>query len=105
VIYYQNEKIGYFRLARCDCGIYKIGADISPVFQGKGFGYHSYLNFAKDILRPMNINYLSLRVKKENITAMKLYSKLGFQIVNNVEQNTDEDVMITTVEKILLLPS
>jgi RimJ/RimL family protein N-acetyltransferase len=105
VIYFQAKKIGYFRLVKCDCGIYKIGADISPAYQGKGFGYQSYLSFAKDILQPMNINYLSLRVKKENKIANKLYLKLGFQSENDSEQDNDDEVMITTVEKILLLPS
>lgn len=105
VIYFKAEKIGYFRLVKCDCGIYKIGADISPAYQGKGFGYQSYLSFAKDILHPKHINYLSLRVKKENKIAIKLYSKLGFQTENDSVQDNDDIVMITTVEKIILLPS
>jgi RimJ/RimL family protein N-acetyltransferase len=105
VIYFQLEKIGYFRLLKCDCGIYSIGADISPVYQGKGFGYQSYLNFAKDILLPMNITYLSLRVKRKNEIAIKLYTKLGFQVENFVNQDSEDIVMISSVQKILGLPS
>jgi RimJ/RimL family protein N-acetyltransferase len=102
VIHFQTKQIGYFRLIKCDCGIYKIGADISPVYQSKGFGYQSYLSFARDVLRPMNITLLSLRVKKENKIAIKLYTKLGFQPEN---QDATDIVMISSVENILNLPS
>ena len=105
VIYYKLEKIGYFRLVKCDCGIYKIGADISPVYQGKGFGYQSYINFAKDILLPMNITYISLRVKRENKIAIRLYTKLGFQVQNFVNPHSEDIAMISSVQNIMHLPS
>lgn len=105
VILFQSKKIGYFRLIKCDCGIYQIGADISPEYQGKGFGYQSYLYFARNILRQMNITWVSLRVKKENKIAIKLYTKLGFKPVNVVNQGDADIVMISSVDNILSLPS
>ncbi|TCP97657.1 [SSU ribosomal protein S18P]-alanine acetyltransferase [Cricetibacter osteomyelitidis] len=54
---------------------------IDPAFQGKGFGI-SLLNALISKLKTKGIQTLWLEVRQSNLTAMKLYEKLGFNEVD-----------------------
>jgi RimJ/RimL family protein N-acetyltransferase len=81
LIEFNDVRIGYFRTEKITEDKMMIGADIDPIFQGKGYGYLSYLEFFDQILKPKGIKKLELRVLKINIIAFNLYIKLGFQII------------------------
>jgi RimJ/RimL family protein N-acetyltransferase len=73
--------IGYFRTEKISDHKMMIGADIDPLFQGKGYGYLAYIEFIDQIVKPGGITQLELRVLKINLIAYNLYIKLGFQVI------------------------
>lgn len=82
VIQYNDEKIGYFRLSNYsenNKNIY-IGADISPLYTGNGYGYLSYCKFLPFLFEEYQLNKVSLEVLSTNERAIHLYKKIGFII-------------------------
>ncbi len=98
VIEVAGQKIGYFRVIELSLTKILIGSDIDPDFHGRGYGYISYLQFAQEVLLPRGIKELELRVLKNNLKAIGLYKKLGFQKVNETEEDY---LMCNNVESIL----
>lgn len=80
-------KVGYFRLTRINESLWQIGADIHPNFQRKGIASKAYPVFINQIVRKLNPvpSSLELRVLKNNLIALSLYLKLGFEIDEETE--------------------
>ena len=85
VIEKGNQNLGYFRVNSISNEKVLIGADIDPQFQGQGFGFSAYIEFVIQVLSPLGVQYLELRVLKKNDKAMGLYKKLGFEITEETE--------------------
>jgi RimJ/RimL family protein N-acetyltransferase len=81
LIEFNDMRIGYFRTEKISDDKMLIGADIDPIFQGKGYGYLSYLEFLNQVVKPSGTKELELRVLKINVIAFNLYLKLGFQVI------------------------
>jgi len=81
LIEFNDIRIGYFRTEKISDDKMLIGADIDPIFQGKGYGYLSYLEFLNQVVKPSGTKELELRVLKINVIAFNLYLKLGFQVI------------------------
>ena len=82
VIWYNNERIGYFRTSNYlpeNKNIY-IGADLHKDFCGKGLAYDSYVRFIQLIFEIYDLHKISLEVLSTNQRAINLYKKLGFKI-------------------------
>ena len=80
IIEMDGNDVGYFRLIEMEHHKVMIGADIAPIYQGKGIASSAYPKFVQDVLIPKGIKELELRVLKENKIAISLYTKLGFVI-------------------------
>lgn len=66
---------------------YHIGS-IATLPESRGYGIGSRLiGFAEKQAKIHNYNKCSLTVKQENKQALKLYEKLGYQIVNSIDKN------------------
>jgi RimJ/RimL family protein N-acetyltransferase len=80
MIWVDDCRIGYFRLSNYSVenrNIY-IGADIHPSYQGKGYGYESYLKFLPFLFEELSLHKITLEVLSSNKRAIHLYNKLGF---------------------------
>lgn len=62
---------------------------------GKGFGYESSVLLIKFAFEKLKLKEINLTVYEDNLPAVNLYKKLGFQIINNIydEDNRKEFVM------------
>lgn len=81
IIVINDQKIGYFRLSNhsiINKNIY-IGADISPEYTGRGYGYLSYKEFIPFLFEKYELNKITLEVLSTNVRAIGLYKKLGFK--------------------------
>jgi RimJ/RimL family protein N-acetyltransferase len=80
VVYYQDNRIGYFRLSDYSPQNNNmfIGMDIHKNFKGKGYAYEAYIKFIPYIMDKYNLNKISLEVLSTNTVAINLYKKLGF---------------------------
>ncbi len=73
--------IGYFRLSnysKLNRNMY-IGADLDPIFRGKGYAKQAYNEFIPFIFLEYNLHKLTLEVLSTNTIAINLYQKLGFK--------------------------
>lgn len=80
IIRSEGERVGYFRLSNYskeNKNIY-IGADIHPKYQGKGYGYSSYLLFIPFLFETYDLHKITLEVLSNNSGAIRLYEKIGF---------------------------
>jgi RimJ/RimL family protein N-acetyltransferase len=80
VIELNGQRVGYFRITDTDVNQVMIGADIDPLFQGKGIASTVYPIFVQEVLIPRGVSNLELRVLKKNEIAIRFYKKLGFVI-------------------------
>ena len=80
-------KVGYFRLLQISDFSWQIGADIHPKFQNQGLASNAYPLFITEIVRRIDPppTLLELRVRKENLIAFSLYTKLGFVVAETTE--------------------
>ena len=97
VINMNGHDVGYFRIFETSKHRALIGADIAPLYQGKGVASTAYPNFVEEILIPRGFKELELRVLKKNEVAIKLYKNLGFVID---EETSDDYHMIMCVDEI-----
>jgi len=91
IIFYDNLKIGYFRLSSyspINQTIY-IGMDLHKNWRGKKLAFPAYKQFIELITTEYNLRKIYLEVLSTNIIAKNLYKKLGFQI----ESIKHEDVI------------
>ena len=87
IILRGEQQVGYFRVKRISGETWQIGADIDPVFQRQGIAGRAYPHFVREVLLPLGVTTLELRVLKKNSVAFNLYLKLGF----DVAEETDTD--------------
>ena len=80
VIYVENTPIGYFRVSNHNTQNKNImiGADIHPLFTGRGYGYKAYNEFIPFLFNTYDLHKISLEVLATNQRAINLYNKLGF---------------------------
>lgn len=86
IIQWDNTRIGYFRLSNHDPetrSIY-IGADIAPLWTGRGLSKVAYRKFLPWIARLYDIDKFRLLVKAHNTRAINLYRGLGFLTVRPI---------------------
>ncbi len=91
IINMDGHDVGYFRVLKTSNQRVLIGADIAPPYQGRRIASDAYPKFFEEILIPLGITELELRVLKKNEVAIKLYKNLGFL----VDAETSSDYHMT----------
>lgn len=76
----DNNIIGYIVLMKVDSFIELHKIAIVPDYQGQGYGFYLLKNII-DNLRLIDIENIVLEVNINNINAIKLYEKLGFNVI------------------------
>jgi RimJ/RimL family protein N-acetyltransferase len=81
IIWYNNERVGYFRTSnysKINKNIY-VGADLHKDFRGRGLAYESYCKFIPFLFNKLDLHKISLEVLSTNQRAINLYDKIGFR--------------------------
>src|SRR5688572_22835271 len=80
LILYDGRPAGYFRVSDIDeaARSIKIGADIHPELRRRGIATTAYRKFLRQLL-DQGWRRIWLEVLADNITAIRLYHKLGFR--------------------------
>lgn len=112
LVFYQNIRIGYFRLSNYSSvnkTIY-IGMDLHKDWRGKKLAYDAYKQFIPHIVKELNLRKIYLEVLSTNIVAKNLYKKLGFELESikkhDVIKNgilVDSEIMSLYVNKTCLI--
>jgi len=82
IIWNDGERIGYFRTSNYTGKTAYVGADLHKDYRGKGYGYHSYLEFLPLLFKYYDLDAVFLEVLETNDRAKYLYNKLGFKEVS-----------------------
>jgi RimJ/RimL family protein N-acetyltransferase len=80
IIRFDNDRIGYFRLAKhsqINKNIY-VGADLHEDWRGQGLSFVAYEAFIPFLFEKYQLHKISLEVLATNKRAIRLYKKLGF---------------------------
>ena len=90
VISFGNFGIGYIQLTDIDylASTAWFGIAISKIYQGKNFGFIA-MEKLHSFSKKLRIKTLFLKVREDNLIAIKLYRKLGYKINNQVVENYD----------------
>jgi RimJ/RimL family protein N-acetyltransferase len=101
------EKCGYFRVRFLDTiGMAEIGMDLDPKFQGRNIAYTAYREFAKFIRESHDINGFTLRVRVDNIRAIRLYERLDFENLGTYHtEEFSEYLMFSSATNLMNLPT
>lgn len=89
IIYKPDDVIcGVLRLDEIDTvnGSAVIGADISEEYRKRGLAYEAYITFISYLFQDLRLHRLQLVTLKTNKIAIKLYSKLGFNIEGELRE-------------------
>ena len=94
-IFCKNEFVGIIQEIRKEMNNIHIGRFlINPELTGKGLGKRALLEFINLIFQEKNVNSITLNVFDYNVGAKKLYEKVGFIVVNVVENPMRKYMMI-----------
>jgi len=94
-IFCENEFVGIIQKIRKEMNNIHIGRFlINPELTGKGLGKRALLEFINLIFQDKNINSITLNVFDYNEGAKKLYEKIGFKVINIVENPMKKYTMI-----------
>lgn len=94
-IFSNKEFIGIIQKIREENNNIHIGRFlINPLLTGKGLGTIALTEFINFIFQNKNIHSITLNVFTYNINAIKLYKKLGFEILEIVTQPEKKYLMI-----------
>lgn len=94
-IFCENEFVGIIQKIRIELDNIHIGRFmINPELAGKGLGKRALMKFINLIFQDENINSVTLNVFDYNAGAKKLYEKIGFKVVNIVENPRKKYTMI-----------
>ena len=94
-IFSNEEFIGIIQKIREENNNIHIGRFlINPLLTGKGLGKIALTEFINFIFQNKNIHSITLNVFTYNINAIKLYKKLGFEILEIVTQPEKKYLMI-----------
>ena len=70
---------------------YVYGVSTVPKFQKNGYA-RTLLQFVMETLKEMGIKKIELTVDMDNFTAKRIYEKLGFKIVDNLDNEYGDNV-------------
>ena len=85
-IFHEEEFIGIIQIIKIEKNNAHLGRFmLNPLKVGQGFGKNALELFVHRIFEDENINSITLTVFDSNITAKKLYEKLGFKIYKVIE--------------------
>ena len=85
-IFYEEEFIGVIQIIKIEENNAHLGRFmLNPLKVGQGFGKNVLELFVHRIFEDENINSITLTVFDSNVTAKKLYEKLGFKIDKVIE--------------------
>ena len=94
-IFCENEFVGIIQKIRKEMNNIHIGRFlINPELTGKGLGKRALLEFINLIFQDEGVNSITLNVFDYNVGAKKLYEKVGFIVVNVVENPMRKYMMI-----------
>ena len=94
-IFCENEFVGIIQKIRIELDNIHIGRFIiNPELTGKGLGKRALMEFINLIFQDENINSITLNVFDYNVGAKKLYDKIGFKVINIVENPRKKYTMI-----------
>ena len=94
-IFCENEFVGIIQKIRKEMNNIHIGRFlINPELTGKGLGKRALLEFINLIFQDEGVNSITLNVFDYNVGAKKLYEKVGFIVVNVVENPMRKYTMI-----------
>ena len=94
-IFCENEFVGIIQKIRKQDDNIHIGRFlINPELTGKGLGKRALIEFINLIFQDEDVNSITLNVFDYNVGAKKLYEKVGFIVVNVVENPMRKYMMI-----------
>ena len=94
-IFCENEFVGIIQKIRKEMNNIHIGRFlINPELTGKGLGKRALIEFINLIFQDEGVNSITLNVFDYNVGAKKLYEKVGFIVVNVVENPMKKYMMI-----------
>ena len=94
-IFCENEFVGIIQKIRKEHDNIHIGRFlINPELTGKGLGKMALIEFINLIFQDENVNSITLNVFDYNVGAKKLYEKVGFEVVNVIENPMKKYMMI-----------
>ena len=94
-IFCENEFVGIIQKIRKEMNNIHIGRFlINPELTGKGLGKRALIEFINLIFQDEGVNSITLNVFDYNVGAKKLYEKVGFIVVNVVENPMRKYMMI-----------
>ena len=94
-IFCENEFVGIIQKIRKEMNNIHIGRFlINPELTGKGLGKKALIEFINLIFQDEGVNSITLNVFDYNVGAKKLYEKVGFIVVNVVENPMRKYMMI-----------
>ena len=94
-IFCKNEFIGVIQKIRKEIDNIHIGRFlINPELTGKGLGKRALIEFINLIFQDENVNSITLNVFDYNAGAKKLYEKVGFKVVDVVENPMRKYMMV-----------
>ena len=94
-IFCENEFVGIIQKIRKEINNIHIGRFlINPELTGKGLGKRALIEFINLIFQDEGVNSITLNVFDYNVGAKKLYEKVGFIVVNVVENPMRKYTMI-----------
>ena len=94
-IFCKNEFVGIIQKIRKEMNNIHIGRFlINPELTGKGLGKRALIEFINLIFQDEGVNSITLNVFDYNVGAKKLYEKVGFIVVNVVENPMRKYMMI-----------
>ena len=94
-IFCKNEFVGIIQKIRKEMNNIHIGRFlINPELTGKGLGKRALIEFINLIFQDEGVNSITLNVFGYNVGAKKLYEKVGFIVVNVVENPMRKYMMI-----------
>ena len=94
-IFCENEFVGIIQKIRKEMNNIHIGRFlINPELTGRGLGKKALIEFINLIFQDENVNSITLNVFDYNVGAKKLYEKIGFKVVDVVENPMKKYMMI-----------
>ena len=94
-IFCENEFVGIIQKIRKEMDNVHIGRFlINPELTGRGLGKKAVIEFINLIFQDEDVNSITLNVFDYNVGAKKLYEKVGFEVVNVIENPMKKYMMI-----------
>ena len=94
-IFCENEFVGIIQKIRKEHDNIHIGRFlINPELVGRGLGKKALIEFINLIFQDEDVDSITLNVFDYNVGAKKLYEKVGFKVVNVIENPMKKYMMI-----------